>query len=35
MFVDSIIFKRARVHFLHTVKWIQVLLSNSNNSISC
>ena len=31
-FVDNI-FKGAWIHFLHTVKWFQLLLSNSNNSI--
>ena len=31
-FIGNIIFKQARVHW-HTVKWFQVLLSNTNNSI--
>ena len=29
-FVDNI-FKRARAHFLYTVKWFPLLLYNSNN----
>ena len=31
-FVNKI-FKRACVHFLHTVKWFHLFLSNMNNSI--
>ena len=33
-FVGNFTFKRVVIgHFLYTVKWLQVLVSNTNNSI--